>query len=100
MLALSNITSEIATNGAGVFRMSQKETREQLLAALTACIEQAPDKASEPLFRAYEAFVAARGDHGMRQLGRTPLVMMLLESIEDGLAHHAMEEEMQREAQS
>jgi len=80
--------------------MSQKETREQLLAALTACIEQAPDKASEPLFRAYEAFVAARGDHGMRQLGRTPLVMMLLESIEDGLAHHAMEEEMQREAQS
>jgi hypothetical protein len=82
--------------------MSQKETREQLLAALTACIEQAPDKASEQLFRAYKAFVAARGEHGMRQLGRTPLVMMLLESIEDGLAHrhHAMGEEMQREAQS
>ena len=40
--------------------MSQKETREQLLAALTACIERAPDKASEPLLRAYKAFVAAR----------------------------------------
>jgi hypothetical protein len=36
----------------------------------------------------------------MRQLGRTPLVMMLLESIEDGLAHHAMGEKMRREAQS
>jgi hypothetical protein len=34
----------------------------QILAALTACIEQAPDKAGEPLFRAYEAFVAARGE--------------------------------------
>ena len=80
--------------------MSQKETREQLLAALTACIEQAPDKVSEPLLRAYKAFVAARGEHGMRQLGRTPLTAMLLEAIEDGLAHHhAMGEEMQREAQ-
>ena len=64
--------------------MSQKETREQLLAALTQCIEQAPDKASEPLLRAYKAFVAARGEHGMRQLGRTPLAAMLLEAIEDG----------------
>ena len=83
--------------------MSQKETREQLLAALTQCIEQAPDKASEPLLRAYKAFVAARGEIGMRQLGRTPLTAMLLEAIEDGLAHHAMEEvqrEVQREAQS
>jgi hypothetical protein len=35
----------------------------------------------------------------MRQLGRTPLTAMLLEAIEDGLAHHAMEE-VQREAQS
>jgi hypothetical protein len=64
--------------------MSQKETREQLLAALTECIEQAPDKASEPLLRAYKAFVEARGEHGMRQLGRTPLTAMLLEAIEDG----------------
>jgi hypothetical protein len=81
--------------------MSQKETREQLLAALTQCIEQAPDKVSEPLLRAYKAFVADRGEHGMRQLGRTPLTAMLLEAIEDGLAHHhhAMEE-VQRQAQS
>jgi hypothetical protein len=36
----------------------------------------------------------------MRQIGRTPLTAMLLEAIDDGLAHHHAMEEVQRAAQS